>query len=225
MRIKPKIVIFTGTSISHSEASNILQATYMPPIFRGNIKKVILEGYNIIGIIDGIFFNKAAVAHKEIIEALKLGIVIVGGSSMGALRAAEMDIHGMIGVGKIYNWYKNGVLEDDDEVAVATNPDTFEQLSDPMVNIRETLNAAMHEDIIDLNMLEELIKIAKKTPYTHRSYLGTINKALKNNTLSTHEADNLLNYCRIQEINTKKDDAKLVLKKIKTISDNFIYSN
>jgi hypothetical protein len=35
----------------------------------------------------------------------------------------------MIGVGRVYEWYRDGVIEDDDEVAVATNPDTFEPVS------------------------------------------------------------------------------------------------
>lgn len=223
MNAKSKIVVFTGTSISYSEASNILQATYMPPIFRGNIKKAMLEGFKIIGIIDGVFFNKAAVAHKEIIEAIKSGITVVGGGSMGALRASELDTHGMIGVGVIYEWYKNGVLEDDDEVAVATNPDSFEQLSNPMVNIRETLKTANYKGIIESDILDQLLAIAKTIPYTQRSYFGVIKQASQNDILSIQQADYLLNYCRMQEVNVKKEDAVLVLKKIKSIADKYNY--
>jgi len=42
----------------------------------------------------------------------------VGGSGMGVLRASELDSYGMIWVGRIYEWYCDGVIESDDEVAV-----------------------------------------------------------------------------------------------------------
>jgi len=101
-----------------------------PPAVRGDISKKAKAGTKIIGLIDGVFFNRAAVSHREIIGAMKSGATIVGGSSMGALRASELDSFGMIGVGKIYTCFKQGVIEADDEVAVAYNPITYEPVSD-----------------------------------------------------------------------------------------------
>ncbi|MBC7086153.1 MAG: TfuA-related McrA-glycine thioamidation protein [Methanomethylovorans sp.] len=213
-----KIVIFTGTSISHNEARSILDATYMPPIYRGNIDDALREGYRIIGIIDGIFFNKAAVAHKEIIKALKAGVTVVGGGSMGALRASELDVYGMIGVGRIYEWYRNGIIEDDDEVAVATNPDTFEPLSVPMVNIRETLKASCRKGIIAHTACMKLIEIAKNTQYGDRSYLGIIRQGIQRELLTAEQGKMLLEYCRNHETDIKKEDAILVLNKIAEIA-------
>jgi hypothetical protein len=215
-----KIVVFTGTSISYSEARNVLDATYRPPIFRGNIDQVLREGYWIIGIIDGIFFNRAAVAHKEILRALESGVKVVGGGSMGALRASELDVHGMIGVGRIYEWYRDAVIEDDDEVAVATNPDTFEPVSAPMVNIRETLKAAFMGGIIDHDTCMELIAIAKKTQYGQRSYLGIMRDGMKAGMLSEDVGKKVLDYCRNHEANVKKEDAIMVLNKIKEIAND-----
>ncbi len=213
-----KIVVFTGTSIRYTEARSVLDATYRPPIFRGNIDQVLREGYGIIGIIDGIFFNRAAVAHKEILRALESGVKVVGGGSMGALRASELDVHGMIGVGRIYEWYRDGVLEDDDEVAVATNPDTFEPVSVPMVNIRETLKTACREGIITSVVCAQLIDIAKKTQYGQRSYLGIIRQGILIGSLSEELGKKLLDYCRNQETDVKKEDAIMVLNKIKELA-------
>lgn len=213
-----RIVVFTGTSISHSEARTLLDATYRPPVFRGNIDEVLREGYRIIGIIDGIFFNRAAVAHKEILRALDAGVKVVGGGSMGALRASELDVHGMIGVGRIYEWYRDGVIEDDDEVAVATNPDTFEPVSAPMVNIRETLKAACGKGIITSVICVQLIDIAKKTQYGQRSYLGIVRDGIKAGLFSEELGKTLLDYCRNQETDVKREDAVMVLNKIKELS-------
>lgn len=213
-----KIVVFTGTSISHKEAKTLLDATYMPPISRGDIDDVLRKGCSIIGIIDGIFFNRAAVAHKEILRALEAGIKVVGGGSMGALRASELDVHGMIGVGMIYEWYRDGVIEDDDEVAVATNPDTFEPVSAPMVNIRETLKTASMEGIIDHDTCMELTAVAKRTQYGHRSYLGVVRNGIKAGLFSEEVGKKLLDYCRNHEADVKKQDAILVLNKIKELA-------
>jgi hypothetical protein len=82
------------------------------------------DGARIIGLIDGVFFDESAVAHKEILYAIKKRVRVVGASSMGALRSAELDVLGMEGVGEIYQLYKDGVLVSDDEVALIFDPDT-----------------------------------------------------------------------------------------------------
>lgn len=210
---RKKALVFTGTSISHTDAKKILDAEYRPPVSRGDLEDV--RSCDIIGIIDGVFFSKAAVAHKEILRIMASGITVVGGGSMGALRASELDRHGMIGVGKIYECYKNGTIEDDDEVAVATNPDTFEPVSNPMVNIRATLHSAAVAGIIDEASCKELIYIAKQMHYPERSYLGLTKEATRKGILSYEVASVLLDHCKKHETDIKKQDAVLVLEKIK----------
>lgn len=214
-RIHPKILVFAGTSISHEDAAEVLDATYWPPISRGDIEKAMKQGYTVIGIIDGIFFSRAAVAHKEIIRAIKEGIEVIGGCSMGALRASELDVHGMTGVGRIYEWYRDGVIEDDDEVAVATNPDTFEPVSSPMVNIRETFKAALKSSIIDNDEFRRITELAKRTHYTERSYFGITKQASREGVVPEDKANKLLKFCTENECDVKREDALLVLAKIK----------
>ncbi len=213
-------IVFAGTSISHEDAKKILDVTYSRPVYRCDIQKAVQKGYNVIGIIDGIFFDKTAVAHREIIKALKSGVIVVGGCSMGALRASELDTYGMIGVGKIYEWYRDGVIEADDEVAVATNPDTFEPVSNPMVNIRETLNAACDDGIINGDTCDLLMGIAKKTHYTERTYFGMVKQGVRDRVLSPDAGDVLIGYCKEHEVDVKRNDAIAVLEKIKEILDS-----
>ena len=47
----------------------------------------------------------------------------MGASSMGALRAAELSQFGMVGIGEVYQAFKLGRLEDDDEVAIVHGPE------------------------------------------------------------------------------------------------------
>lgn len=208
-----KAVIFVGTSISFEEACSILDVDYLPPVRRGDITKI-SSRYDIIGIIDGIFFDRAAVGHREILEAMKNGATVVGGCSMGALRASELDRHGMIGVGNIYGWYRDGSIEDDDEVAVATNPDTYEPVSLPLVNIRQTFLAARGDGLLEREVYEKLMEIAKAMHYPLRSYLGISKQAEKEGVLTSSRAEKLLCYCKNNEIDIKKEDAVAVIRKV-----------
>jgi hypothetical protein len=96
---------------------------------------------------------------------------------MSALRASELDSYGMIGLGRIYEWYRGGVIESDDEVAVTFHPETLQPLSVPLVNIRATLEYALDRDMIDLYQRDMLLKIARSMYYPGRSYHAMVKRA------------------------------------------------
>nr|WP_048120585.1 TfuA-related McrA-glycine thioamidation protein [Methanosarcina barkeri] len=217
--MKAKAVIFTGNSISHEDARKILGANYQPPVRRFQLEKFVQEGYKIIGIIDGIFFDRAAVGHREILSALDSGVKVVGGASMGALRASELDTHGMIGVGKVYEWYRDGVIESDDEVAVSTNPDTFEPISVPLVNIRETLKAALTSGLVSEEEHDSLLKLAIDTYYPDRSYFGLVKEGVKKGLIPEEKKKSVLDFCTGHEVDVKREDAVLVLETVKKLME------
>ncbi len=126
----------------------ILAAEYRPPAKRGDLLASAREGATVIGLIDGVFHQESAVAHREILAAIKEGVKVIGASSMGALRAAEMDTLGMVGIGKIYRMYRSGELESDDEVALVFDPESGLALSEPLINIRCTLKRALDTRVI-----------------------------------------------------------------------------
>ena len=118
-----KVLVYLGPSLSRAKAREILpDAIYKGPCKQGDIlSDVINEQPAYILLIDGAFRDNLSPWHKEIVYALQYPSVkgIYGASSMGALRAAELDWLGMIGVGRIYEWYRDGLIEDDSEVAVS----------------------------------------------------------------------------------------------------------
>ncbi|MEM3433589.1 MAG: TfuA-related McrA-glycine thioamidation protein, partial [Candidatus Methanomethyliaceae archaeon] len=173
-----RIVVFLGPSLPVEEAKKILDdAEYRPPAGRGDVAGAVDEGFEVIGLVDGVFYQKTAVSHREILYALKKGVTVVGGASIGALRACELDVYGMIGVGKIYRWYKEGIISADDEVAVAFHPNTYQPLSEPLVNIRATLDALISRGMISKVEGEIIIKSAKEIPFHLRNYSRIIQKA------------------------------------------------
>ncbi|WP_095645056.1 TfuA-related McrA-glycine thioamidation protein [Methanosarcina spelaei] len=212
-----RVAIFTGNSISHEDARKILRANYQPPVCRFQLEKFVQKGYKVIGIIDGIFFDRAAVGHREILSALDAGVKVVGGASMGALRASELDVHGMIGVGKVYEWYRDGVIESDDEVAVSTNPDTFEPISVPLVNMRETLKAAFASGLLSEEERDGLLELAINTYYPDRSYFGLVKEGLKKGLIPEEKKKSILDFFTGNEVDVKREDAVLVLETVKKL--------
>lgn len=170
MRSRSKIVVFIGPSLDKEIAEGILDAEYMPPAKRGDLSKAANDGAETIVLIDGVFFQDCAVAHREILYALKKKVRVVGSSSMGALRAAELDLYGMEGVGRIYELYKNGKLESDDEVALFFDPIYFRPLSEPLINTRYNLRIAEQEGVIDRDAGEKILEIAKSLYFPDRTY-------------------------------------------------------
>jgi len=166
----PGIVVFLGPSLSRDRAAKILDADYRPPARRGDIYQAARGGAEIILLIDGVFFQECSVAHKEVIYALDAGAKVLGASSMGALRASELDVYGMEGVGRIYQDYRSGHLVSDDEVALVFDPFSYEPASEPLVNIRFNLDLAGQKGVISAASRDRLFRCAQAQYFPDRSY-------------------------------------------------------
>ena len=165
------VVVFTGPTITAEDARGILDATYLPPAAAGDLYVQARERPLAIALIDGLFGTVASVFHKEILWAMHEGVHVFGASSMGALRAAELDQFGMVGVGAVYEAYRSESLVDDDEVTVAHYGDElgYRAVSDAMVNIRATLDAASAASVLARTTRDELERLAKAAHYPERS--------------------------------------------------------
>ena len=167
-----KPIVFLGPSLPLEEAERVLDALYLPPVRQGELLSAV-ETYrpHAVGIVDGMFFQDLSVWHKEILYALEQGIAVFGASSMGALRAAELDSFGMTGLGWVYEQYASGALSSDDEVALAHAPAEFgyRKLSEPLVNIRATLGAARADGLLDAAECDATIAAARALYFTART--------------------------------------------------------
>lgn len=208
-----KIIVFTGPSLLPNEANKILEADYRPPVSRGDVTKALKDKPDIIIIIDGLFHQKPAVSHKEILEAINNNVIVVGGASMGALRAAELDDLGMIGVGQVYKDYRMGNIESDDDVAVVINPETLEQLSEALVSMNYNFKAAMGEDVIDEAEYKILVKTAKSIYYPKRTY----DKVFKESKLEIEDVKRIRKFLNENMVDIKREDAVSVLKFVKNM--------
>ena len=131
--IMQKIIVFLGPSIDR-ETTKRSSTPNIVHLQKEGMLAAVHEGATIIGlIVRRIFRQESAVAHREILTAVKKGVRVIGSSSMGALRAAEMDTLGMVGIGEIYRRY-NGEFKFNDEVALVLNPSMGLALSEPLID-------------------------------------------------------------------------------------------
>ena len=213
-----KILIYTGLSLPFSEAKEILdshddiEVVYKRPIKRGDLSHDIKENPDIIAIIDGVFHQNSAVGHREILSVMKKGVKVYGSSSMGALRASELDVLGMEGIGYCYNEYASGNVTSDDDVAVMLNSETLEALSVPLISMNYVFTNAVAENIITKEEKDELIKITKETYYPKRNYAQTLSQS----SLDADKKGKLIDFIRTSK-DIKKEDAKELLNHIKSV--------
>ena len=213
-----KILIYTGLSLPFSEAKEILdshddiEVVYKRPIKRGDLSHDIKENPDIIAIIDGVFHQNSAVGHREILSVMKKGVKVYGSSSMGALRASELDVLGMEGIGYCYNEYASGNVTSDDDVAVMLDSETLEALSVPLISMNYVFTNAVAENIITKEEKDELIKITKETYYPKRNYAQTLSQS----SLDADKKGKLIDFIRTSK-DIKKEGAKELLNHIKSV--------
>lgn len=162
--------VFTGPTVSADEVREILpDAVVHPPVGHGDLLRLACGQGDVLVIVDGFFHNRFPVRHKEILAALADGARVVGASSMGALRAAELHPYGMLGVGRVFELYRDGLIDSDDEVAVVHTPDGAPQ-STALVSMRIELCQAVAEGAIDDEAARRLLELARNTDYVQRSW-------------------------------------------------------
>ena len=167
-----RAIVFAGPSISRQEVEAFPGVEWRPPVSQGDVYRGAQTAPDVIAIVDGYFEGRPSVWHKEILWAMSRGIHLFGASSMGALRAAELHPFGMRGVGEIFAYFRDGILEDDDEVAVLHGPAElgYPSVSLAMVNARKSINSALEASIISQTVAETLVALAKSIYYQQRQW-------------------------------------------------------
>lgn len=164
-----KTVVFVGPSLAGEIPASTDTLTFLPPAQQGDVIGAAFDGVERIVLIDGYFGQHLSVWHKEILEALRRGVDVIGAASMGALRALECEAYGMRGVGRVFAMFKRGLIANDDEVALAHAgaEHGWVNLSKPLVNVRMTIAWAVRE-CLEHAYGEELIKRAERIFYADR---------------------------------------------------------
>jgi hypothetical protein len=173
------MVAFIGPSIPRAEAAQLCPGLDIrPPIRYGDLYRERERGAWGFLIIDGVFMADQSVSPREVVEVLADGALVIGASSMGALRAADCWPAGAIGVGIIYRLYRSGILESDEEVAVAVRGDgTDLAVSVPLVNVRHAIARAVRRRLLDRGKAHAVLEAATSIYYSERTWREVLRRA------------------------------------------------
>lgn len=206
MRMPP--VVFLGPSAPASDILSILpDAIIRPPARRGDLYTYRILRHEFFLILDGAFGNVLSISPREVVDVVREGAVVVGASSMGALRAADCLPAGVHGVGIIFRLFNSRIISSEDEVAVLFREDRpFPPLTEPLVNMRIALRRATRKGLVTASEAEGIISAAQSLHFTRRTWHGTYQKA------GRHLPGEMLDF--LQAIDTKRSDAVQAANKV-----------
>ncbi len=206
LRMPP--VVFLGPSAPASDILSILpDAIIRPPARRGDLYACRILKHEFFLVLDGAFGNVLSISPREVVDVVQDGAVVVGASSMGALRAADCAPAGVHGAGIIFRLFKDRSISTEDEVAVLFREDrAFPALTEPLINMRIALRRAARIGLVGAAEAEDVISAAQSLHFSLRTWPSAYRKA------GRHLSGELLGF--FKAIDTKRTDAVQAANKV-----------
>ena len=217
-----KPIVYLGPTLKREEAIKILDADYRDPAKKGDFLMLSRDSdeKKFVGFIDGVFLHDYPPPPIEVYHlATRKNIELIGASSLGALRAVELEKFGMKGIGKIFQLYKNGLINADDEVAVTFVRGSNILQSEAMIDIRFNLFLAYKRRIITNETKKRIAKIAKNIYFPFRNYEDIIKLTQQQLPSIYDELEGFRSYILKNRDSLKARDAIKLLKYLKTMSE------
>lgn len=168
-------IVFGGPSLELVAPQTLSRLDVRPPICRGNLESLFqMPRPGTVLILDGVFGYQLAVTVTECRRLLEKGWLVVGASSMGALRAADLWSKGMLGIGEIYTMFRLGFLRSDADVAVVYGGLQGEESTASVAHVRAVLGALEDEGLIDGVAGRSFLSLARNVHWTRRVWPGLI---------------------------------------------------
>ncbi|MEV7087562.1 TfuA-like protein [Streptomyces sp. NPDC093085] len=206
--------VFTGPTVPTARVRELLpDAVTHPPVRHGDLMRLGSGPGDTVLVIDGLWHQNAPVRHKEILALLADGVTVVGAASMGALRAAELAPYGMVGVGRVFEAFRSGALDADDEVAVL-HTDDGRPLTEALVNLRAALTRAAGEGQLDVTESDRLVGLARSLRYTARSWTALGRLAVEEGLAPAFRRADA--WRRTHSCDVKREDAERALALVST---------
>ncbi len=213
--------VFLGPSLRSPERAEWARhLEILPPVAAGDLLRLPLQPGDTVGIVDGYFRSRPAVRHKEILDLIERGVHVHGSASMGALRAAELNAFGMIGHGKIFADYRDGILVADDEVALVhgTAEEDYFPYTLALVNVRHALATAVAAGELPVQAAEAIIDAGRRLPFIDRTYEAIM--ALADESLMGSTANVVRKILKDGEDLKRRDTLQLLRFLINPLSQN-----
>ena len=166
-RVRPAApILFAGPSICDVVVPDGVEVR--PPAVAGDLAGLRDYPPPVVALVDGCFEIAPSVWHKEIVDLLAAGVSVLGAASLGAIRAAELHMFGMIGVGSLFRAYRDGHVRRDDAVMLAHAP--AELGFRPLTLALVEAEAALDHVCMPAAERRMLLRIARTMPFRARTW-------------------------------------------------------
>jgi ribosomal protein S12 methylthiotransferase accessory factor len=205
-----RTVVFVGPSFDPSRVLEFAPgADVLPPIRRGDLEAVSAPA--VVAILDGVFGTELGVAGKEIAAAIKRGIRVLGGAGIGALRAVEVP--GVLGVGRVYEMCRDGILERDDEVVVVVDEASRDAVTVSLVNVRFAVQTMVTSGSLGKSTGDTIVSAAERLHFADRVYPRILRDAG-----ITGDAEIEVLGAALQSIDVQREDAQTLLERLSEVA-------
>lgn len=201
-------IIYLGPSLSINKAKKIIDAEFRPPAKKGDfINLNLLTERRDIVLIDGVFLQEYPPSPIEVFQVINnTNFKVYGAASIGALRAVELEKFGMKGIGKIFGFFKQNIINSDDEIAV-TFDSNYNLLSEAMIDIRYNIFLSWKLGIIDKETKQMMVNLAKRLYFPFRTYENIIKKSCLLFPSKEKYISKFSNYISMNKVSLKELDA------------------
>ena len=211
-------IVFLGPSLNLEKAKKVINADFRPPAKKGDfIKLSMMSETSIVILIDGVFLQDYPPTPIEVFQVIrKNNFKVYGASSIGALRAVELEKFGMKGIGKIFELYRNNIINSDDEIAVTFDSE-YNLISEAMIDIRYNIFLAWKNKIINNETKKIMVKLAKSIYFPYRTYDYIIEKAIDLFPSKRESFLTFKNYIVNYRVSLKETDALKTLQYVSSL--------
>jgi hypothetical protein len=184
--------VFAGPSLYYRAAPKG-HFELRPPVKAGDLAAIpaLAGGGALVVIVDGEFGQSLSVPISELRAVLQAGNTLVGCSSMGALRAVECAPIGMAGRGWVFEQYRSGCINDDGEVALSYDPESYRPFSVPLVNWRWLLASMVEASELSAELGRQLVGAAADVFYRERT-VPCLRRLVAASSASANDHDRLM---------------------------------
>jgi hypothetical protein len=187
MNIKP--ILFAGPTLADVDPALLSEFDLCPPVRRGDVSLLVetVGSPGVLIVADGIFHHFPSVGHAELKLAIERGWKVWGVSSMGAIRAAEMQDFGMNGFGRVFERFATNPDFTDDEVALLhLDGRPYTALTEPLIHVRFFLDSLTERNRINDNQRICVLNGLEPLWFGYRS-LDLLSKLLRIHTGMTSD--------------------------------------
>jgi hypothetical protein len=165
-----RVVAFAGPSRPASGRPDPVAVEWRGPAGRDDLDRLPVGPGDQVLLIDGFVVQHYAPSPTECARLIRRGVTLWGASSIGAIRAVELEPLGMRGYGWVYARIRERTITWDDELVAMLDPRTHRATTVFLANIRFGLERAQRRGMVSSDLAQMVLQELRAIHFADRSF-------------------------------------------------------